>query len=231
MEAIRRAGPQEGFSSGVREEAVVLAAAERELHYRRHREAALRNRHGLHTGDGLPLARLKEIFDATNTDAEVKELFDKAYEIPERLGIEVKGRPLLWERGAETAPEDVASPTITTITPQQGDEDVSRTKSQSNASSGHKDTANLQNNTNKQGVISENGGNTARPLPSWARKRFPEKDIAELVRLSYAEYLQRNGRESENSRGGNVRFNAKKKNTGDRLHSQKEASTNRHLQC
>ena len=101
---------------------------------------------------------------------------------------------MLWERGAETAPEDVASPTITTITPQQGDEDVSRTKSQSNASSGHKDTANLQNNTNKQGVISENGGNAARPLPSWARKRFPEKDIAELVRLSYAEYLQRNGR-------------------------------------
>lgn len=170
MEAIRRAGPQEGFSSGVREEAVVLAAAERELHYRRHREAALRNRHGLHTGDGLPLARLKEIFDDTNTDAEVKELFDKAYEIAERLGIEVKGRPLLWERGAETVPEDVASPTITTITPQQGDEDVSRTKSQSNASSGHKDTANLQNNTNKQGVISENGGNAARPLPSWARK-------------------------------------------------------------
>jgi hypothetical protein len=82
----------------------------------------------------------------------------------------LKGRPLLWERGAETAPEDVASPTIATITPQQGDEDVSRTKSQSNASSGHKDTANLQNNTNKQGVISENGGNAARPLPSWARK-------------------------------------------------------------
>ena len=170
MEAIRRAGPQEGFSSGVREEAVVLAAAERELHYRRHREETLGNRHGLHPGDRLPLARLKEIFNATNTDAEVKELFDKAYEIAERLGVEVKGRPLLWERGAETVPEDVASPTITTITPQQGDEDVSRTKSQSNASSGHKDTANLQNNTNKQGVISENGGNAARPLPSWARK-------------------------------------------------------------
>lgn len=91
-----------------------------------------------------------------------------------------EGRPLLWERGAETVPEDVASPTITTITPQQGDEDVSRTKSQSNASSGHKDTANLQNNTNKQGVISENGGNAARPLPSWARKRFPERTSPSL---------------------------------------------------
>ena len=98
MEAIRRAGPQEGFSSGVREEAVVLASAERELHYRRHRAEALGNRHGLHPGDGLPLARLKEIFDATNTDAEVKELFDKAYEIAERLGVEVKGRPLLTGR-------------------------------------------------------------------------------------------------------------------------------------
>jgi hypothetical protein len=170
MEAIRSCGKKDGLASRVREAAILLAAAERELHYRRYRRNVLGSRHGLHPGDGLPLARPKEIFNATNTDAEVKELFDKAYEIAERLGVEVKGRPLLWERGAETVPEDVASPTITTITPQQGDEDVSRTKSQSNASSGHKDTANLQNNTNKQGVISENGGNAARPLPSWARK-------------------------------------------------------------
>lgn len=98
VEAIRRAGPQEGFSSGVRETAILLAAAERELHYRRHREEALGSRHGLHPRDRISLARVREIFKATNTDAEVKELFDKAYEIAERLGVEVKGRPLLTGR-------------------------------------------------------------------------------------------------------------------------------------
>ena len=41
-------------------------------------------------------------------------------------------RPLLWERGAYAVPEDVASPTITTVESQQGDETVSRTKGQSN---------------------------------------------------------------------------------------------------
>ena len=52
-------------------------------------------------------------------------------------------RLLLWERGAQAAPEDVATPTITTIKPLQGDKDVSRTKGQSNESSGCKDTNNL----------------------------------------------------------------------------------------
>lgn len=47
-------------------------------------------------------------------------------------------RLLLWERGAQAAPEDVATPTITTIKPLQGDEDVSRTKGQSNEPSGYK---------------------------------------------------------------------------------------------
>ncbi len=52
----------------------------------------------------------------------------------ETLG-KLKERPLLWERGAHAAPEDVATPTITTIESQQGDENSSRTKSQSNVSS------------------------------------------------------------------------------------------------
>ncbi|MCR5362450.1 MAG: hypothetical protein K6E73_10660 [Bacteroidales bacterium] len=45
-------------------------------------------------------------------------------------------RPLLWERGAQAAPGDVATPTITTIGSQQGDETASRTKGQGNVSFG-----------------------------------------------------------------------------------------------
>lgn len=51
----------------------------------------------------------------------------------------IKERPLLWERGANAAPEDVATPTITTIESQQGDGKSSRAKSQSNVSSKSKD--------------------------------------------------------------------------------------------
>ena len=69
----------------------------------------------------------------------------------ETLG-KLKERPLLWERGAHAAPEDVATPTITTIESQQGDENSSRTKSQSNVSSESKDSessANIQENSGK----------------------------------------------------------------------------------
>lgn len=52
------------------------------------------------------------------------------YETIENL----KKRPLLWMRGTLAASEDVATPTITTIESQQGDETSSRTKSQSNES-------------------------------------------------------------------------------------------------
>lgn len=62
----------------------------------------------------------------------------------------IQERPLLWERGAETAPEDVATPTITTIEPQQGDERTSRTKGQSNVSSNGKVI-------NNQSTLQENG--------------------------------------------------------------------------
>lgn len=70
----------------------------------------------------------------------------------------IQERPLLWERGADTAPEDVATPTITTIEPQQGDERTSRTKDQSNVSSESKVINNqlsLQGNGEKS---SENKG-------------------------------------------------------------------------
>jgi hypothetical protein len=71
----------------------------------------------------------------------------------EFMGIKTSGyesikklqeRPLLWERGADAAPEDVATPTITTIEPQQGDERTSRTKGQSNVSSESKNTDNSE---------------------------------------------------------------------------------------
>lgn len=50
----------------------------------------------------------------------------------------LKERPLLWERSAKAASEDVATPTITTIESLNGDETSSRTKSQSNGSSAGK---------------------------------------------------------------------------------------------
>lgn len=50
----------------------------------------------------------------------------------------LKERPLLWERSAKAASEDVATPTITTIESLNGDETLSRTKSQSNGSSASK---------------------------------------------------------------------------------------------
>ena len=82
----------------------------------------------------------------------------------ETLG-KLKERPLLWERGAHAAPEDVATPTITTIESQQGDENSSRTKSQSNVSSAGKDTessANIQENSEKVSENqSSNGGQAA----------------------------------------------------------------------
>ena len=60
-------------------------------------------------------------------------------------------RPLLWERSTLAAPEDVATSTIPTDKPQQGDEAISRTKSQSNVSSDDKDTM-------KGGDAQGNGG-------------------------------------------------------------------------
>jgi len=62
----------------------------------------------------------------------------RLYRVKGREGGKGKERPLLWERGAHAAPEDVATPTITTIESQQGDENSSRTKSQSNVSSAGK---------------------------------------------------------------------------------------------
>ena len=67
----------------------------------------------------------------------------------ETLG-KLKERPLLWERGADSVPEDVATSTITTIEPQQGDETSSRTKGQSNVSSASKVTNNSANVQEKE---------------------------------------------------------------------------------
>ena len=72
----------------------------------------------------------------------------------------LKERPLLWERGAETAPEDVASPTVTTVKSQQGDETMSRTESQSNVPSDGKDTKSSDNLQKKEGKVSHNKGNS-----------------------------------------------------------------------
>ncbi len=70
----------------------------------------------------------------------------------------IQERPLLWERGADTAPEDVATPTITTIEPQQGDEETSRAKSQSNVSSESKVNDNQPTLQGKEEKSSENKG-------------------------------------------------------------------------
>lgn len=43
----------------------------------------------------------------------------------------LKDRPLLWQRGADSAAEAVATPTVTTIKAQQGDEHMGRTEGQS----------------------------------------------------------------------------------------------------
>ena len=86
---------------------------------------------------------------------------------------------LLGERGAYAVPEDVASPTITTVESQQGDETVSRTKGQSNrlndstlqtaASKPHggagkpsvgKDTKSSDNLQEKSEKVSQNKGNS-----------------------------------------------------------------------
>ena len=68
----------------------------------------------------------------------------------------LKERPLLWERGADFAPEDVATPTISTIKSQQGDETLSRTKGQSNASSEGKGKVNSSTAQAKGVKVAEN---------------------------------------------------------------------------
>ena len=68
----------------------------------------------------------------------------------------LKERPLLWERGADFAPEDVATPTISTIKSQQGDETLSRTKGQSNASSDGKGKVNSSTAQAKGVKVAEN---------------------------------------------------------------------------
>ncbi len=62
----------------------------------------------------------------------------------------IKERPLLWTRGTLTVSEDVATSPISTIEPQQSDEDTGRTKEQSNSpSSESKDT---QTSANEQTI-------------------------------------------------------------------------------
>ena len=62
----------------------------------------------------------------------------------------IKERPLLWTRGTLTVSEDVATSPISTIEPQQSDEDTGRTKEQSNSpSSESKDT---QTSSNEQTI-------------------------------------------------------------------------------
>jgi hypothetical protein len=62
----------------------------------------------------------------------------------------LKERPLLWERGAHAAPEAAATPTVTTIKAQQGDEHVGRTEGQSNVSSDGKGS-NFEGDTQEKG--------------------------------------------------------------------------------
>ena len=46
----------------------------------------------------------------------------------------IEKRPVLWEKGADSTPGDVATPTVTTIKAQQGDEHVGSAEGQSRLS-------------------------------------------------------------------------------------------------
>lgn len=87
----------------------------------------------------------------------------------------LKERPLLWERGADFAPEDVATPTISTIKSQQGDETLSRTKGQSNASSDGKGKVNSSTAQAKGVKVAENQGATGvqGALTAYEKKEKP----------------------------------------------------------
>jgi hypothetical protein len=61
------------------------------------------------------------------------------------------------------------------------------------------------------GLLGRKADNRSKAASIVGKETLSRKDIAELVRLSYSEYLQRNGRESEKNGEENVRFNAKKK--------------------
>lgn len=53
-------------------------------------EMLFRDRYGLNPGDTVSLHQLEEIFNATNTDKEVRVLFEKVIALAKSLGVEVK---------------------------------------------------------------------------------------------------------------------------------------------
>ena len=124
----------------------------------------------------------------------------------------LKERPLLWERGAHAAPEDVATPTITTIKSQQGDKTTSRAKSQSNGLSADKnsvtkgkllyrfdggaqtehhpaDVSVTTSHENKQGLSSASKGTTLPTDKQTSEKEFSEK-VTESDPLSRARSME-----------------------------------------
>lgn len=87
----------------------------------------------------------------------------------EFLGIKTSGydrmsniekRPILWEKGAVSTPEAIATSTVTTIKAQQGDERVGSAEGQSKGSSERKDTKLINK---KQEVGAESSENRVEP--------------------------------------------------------------------
>ncbi|MBD5205852.1 MAG: hypothetical protein HDS84_05700, partial [Bacteroidales bacterium] len=97
----------------------------------------------------------------------------------------LKERPVLWEKGADSTPEAVATPTVTTIKAQQGDEHVGHTESQSTgemkdtiqaaASQSHGHTSDGKGNallSDKQGKEAESSaGYTITPTEYQGKKK------------------------------------------------------------
>lgn len=104
----------------------------------------------------------------------------------ETLG-KLKERPLLWERGAHAVPEDVATPTISTIEPQRGDEASSRAKGQSNVSSVGKVSENSATGQGKSEKTAENE-------PTDARKAAEPRESAQAYTIESAEYTNKKGK-------------------------------------
>ena len=90
MEGTSQIAEEDGIPQQIWEKALPVALASRELEYRRIRRDAFRDRYGLNPGDTVSLPQLEEIFNATNTDKEVRALFGKVIALAKSLGVEVK---------------------------------------------------------------------------------------------------------------------------------------------
>ena len=94
----------------------------------------------------------------------------------------LKEKPVLWEKGADSTPEAVATPTVTTIKAQLDDEHVGRTEGQSIGEiNDNKDNALLSYNQEKGGGSSKGYNNTPAMGAEARLEEYTEKMKAELA--------------------------------------------------